>query len=253
MGDDFYISVNGDKVDLKSALNYLRGLDDTLLNDIVEMIAGRQYSLEKGINVSEDELQKAVNEFRYLTGLETIEAFNQYLKDRRISVLSFQTAMQNLLLRGKIAATVSDDDIDAHFAENQLSMEQVQLYHIRMDDLDAAEEIKSLLVEEDENFLAMACEHSKDTETAIMGGYIGWLHRDEMIAEIEAAVFVAAKGDIVGPVKTEEGFNVFKVAGFAKINKNDPELRETIRQGIVEDRLAELVETAKVECSLFEN
>ena len=101
MGEELFISINGDKVDLKTAFNILRGLDDSFLNCIREMIILRQYGLANDLAVTDSELQKAVDEYRYLMGLESAEAFKQHLNDRKISLLSFQSAMENVLLRGR--------------------------------------------------------------------------------------------------------------------------------------------------------
>jgi len=253
MAEDFFISVNDDKVDLKFAFNSLRGLDDAFLNGLVEMIVGRQYAVANGMGVTDEELQRAVDEYRYLTGLESADAFNQYLKDRRISLLAFQSAMEGLLLRGKITDAVPEDLVDAYIAENQLNLEQAEIYHIRLDDEDTAQEIKSLLDEGEENFLALAYEHSKDAGTAKKGGYVGGLLRRQMTAEIEAAVFNAAAGEVVGPIKTKHGYNLFKVASLIKPDKNDPALRTSVKQELMAQKIGELSAKAKVACSLYED
>ena len=252
MSEEFFVAVNDDKVDLKLALNCFRGLDDSFLNGVVEMIAGRQFAAVSGIEVTDEELQRAVDEYRYLIRMESADAFNQYLKDRKISLPAFEAGMENELLRNKTVDAVPDDEVDAYFAENQLNMEKVELYHIRLEDEDTAQEVKSLLDEGEENFLALAFEHSKDVNTAKKGGYVGALGRKQMVAELEAAVFSAAEGDVVGPIKTENGYNLFKVGGFIKPDKTNSKLRMLVKAELYQKQVADQHANSKVECSLYE-
>ena len=251
MGENGFVKVNGEKLDLTFALNCQRGLDDESLSDLLGMIAGRQYARDNSIAVSDEELQRAVDEFRYLMGLEATEAFNQYLKDRHIGLLPLQIAMENVLLQTKAAAAIPEEEVDAVIAENQLAMEEVELYHIRVDDEDTAQEIKALL-DEDENFLALAWEHSQDEETRKKGGYLGLLGRQDMLGEIEAAVFSAEPGAIIGPMKTEVGYNIFKVEQLVKPDREDVKLREEIKMELLNEKVATLMDKADIECSLFE-
>ena len=251
MGENGFVKVNDEKLDLTFALNCQRGLDDDSLSGLLGMIAGRQYARDNNIAVSDEELQRAVDEFRYLMGLEATVAFNQYLKDRHIGLLPLQIAMKNVLLQTKAAAAIPEEEVDAVIAENQLAMEEVELYHIRVDDEDTAQEIKALL-DEDENFLSLAWEHSQDEETRKKGGYLGLLGRQDMLGEIEAAVFSAEPGAIIGPMKTEIGYNIFKVEQLVKPDREDAKLREEIKMELLNEKVGILLDKADIECSLFE-
>jgi parvulin-like peptidyl-prolyl isomerase len=159
--------------------------------------------------------------------------------------------MENVLLQNKAAAAIPEEEVDAVIAENQLAMEEVELYHIRVEDEDTAQEIKALL-DEDENFLALAWEHSQDEETRKKGGYIGLLGREDMLGDIEAAVFSAEPGAIIGPMKTEAGYNIFKVEQLVKPDREDPKLREEIKMELLNEKIGTLLDKADIECSLFE-
>ncbi|MFA6803623.1 MAG: peptidylprolyl isomerase [Candidatus Methanomethylophilaceae archaeon] len=43
------------------------------------------------------------------------------------------------------------------------------------------------------------------------GGDLGWFGRGDMVAPFETAAFSAAKGSVVGPVKTEFGWHLILV------------------------------------------
>ncbi len=252
MNENFLISVNGDKVDLKFALNTLRAFNDTFLIPLVNTLVVRQYTAEQGIAVTDEELQVAVDEYRYMSKMESSDAFRQALKDRHLSVAAFQVGMENLLLHNKAIDAVLEDEVDAYLAEHQLEMDQVELYSIRLEDKDTAEEVKSLLDEDEESFLALAEKHSIDEATKKQGGYVGQLRRKDMAGEIEAAVFNAEEGDVVGPIKTQHGYNLFKVVKFHKPQKSDKNLKQSIKAILFDAKIRERIAKAEIECSLFE-
>jgi parvulin-like peptidyl-prolyl isomerase len=252
MSENFFVSVNGDKVDLKFALNTLRAFDDGLLLPLISTLVVRQYAAEKSLTITDEELQIAVDEYRYMSKMESGEVFRQALRDRHVSVAAFQVGMENLLLLNKAIDAISEDEVDAYFAEHQLDLEQVEIYSMRLEDKDMAEEMKSLLDEDEENFLALAERHSLDEATRKKGGYVGQLGRKDMTGEIEAAVFNAVEGDVVGPIKTPHGYNLFKVVKFHKPRKDDRNLRQSIKAILFDAKIQERMTNAEIECSLFE-
>ncbi|MBF0450204.1 MAG: peptidylprolyl isomerase [Candidatus Magnetomorum sp.] len=252
MSKDYSFIINNNSVELTTAFNCLRGLDDTVLHNLIQIIIGRQYAKEKGIKVSNEELQVAVDEFRYLQDMESSATFISYLKNRKISLLSFQNAMENILLINKLTDDISDEETDAYIAKNQLQFEQVELYNIRLDNEDTASEIKELLDDEEMSFPALAYEHSIDEDSKKRGGYIGFLSREEMTATVEAAVFKASEGDIIGPYKTQNGYNIFMINTFHKPKKDDPDLRLAIKQKLLQAKLQDLIKSADIKCPFYE-
>jgi len=43
------------------------------------------------------------------------------------------------------------------------------------------------------------------------GGSLGWFTKGMMVPEFEKACFSAAKGQVVGPVKTQFGYHIIKI------------------------------------------
>ncbi len=245
------ININDYSTDLKPSLDALRALDNSFTRSIVDPLITNIIASSKGVEVTDHELQTAIDEYRYITKFESAEQFNQHLKDIQVSLDAFQLSIENILLRNKIIDSVSDSEIDAYIAENQLSMERVEFNSMRLSDENQAQEIKQLVVEDDESFLALAEEHSKDETTAKKGGYVGLLSRSDLTAEIEAAVFGASEGDVIGPIKTDAGYNLFKIIKFHKPHKDDSTLRWEIKEMIFQQELDDYFENADISCDLF--
>ncbi|BDQ34043.1 peptidylprolyl isomerase [Pseudodesulfovibrio portus] len=119
---------------------------------------------------------------------------------------------------------VTDEEVAAYYAANQASMEegeQVKARHIlvMVKDTDpdsvkteAKKKIEMVLekAKSGEDFAKLAQEYSEGP-TGPSGGDLGWFGRGAMVPAFEEAAFGAAKGDIVGPVKSRFGWHVIKV------------------------------------------
>jgi parvulin-like peptidyl-prolyl isomerase len=254
MSNEYLFTINNHPIDLKSAFNCLRGLDDTVLSNLIQIIVGRQYALEKGITISDEELQIAVDEFRYLQGMESADSFKNYLKNRKISLLSFQNAMENILLISKLTDDISDEEASAYINDNYSQFQSAELYMILIDNESKANDIIEMLKDNEEelNFPSIAFEHSLDNESKKKGGYIGFIQRNLLTSEIETAVFNASEGEILGPFKAKKGYNIFMVNSFHKPAKDDPELILSIKQQLLQEKIKELMQSAEIQCPFYE-
>ncbi|HEY7855396.1 MAG TPA: peptidylprolyl isomerase [Terriglobales bacterium] len=61
------------------------------------------------------------------------------------------------------------------------------------------------------DFGALAKKYSQDDATASLGGELGYVQRNQMVANFEKAVFSLPVGQISGLVQTEYGFHIIKV------------------------------------------
>jgi len=79
------------------------------------------------------------------------------------------------------------------------------------------------------NFAELARRYSADPGSAVKGGDLGWFRSDRMVPEFADAVFAAKPGAIVGPVQTQFGLHIIKVAGFDRKAVFASEIVRTIR------------------------
>ena len=215
---------------------------------IAEMLI-REYAAQHQISNSIEELQVALEEMRYHKGLESKEKFLHWMKSNSQNLLSIQNELDYQLLRNKIKASIPYEKIETYFAEFQLKFDRAELYSIRVDSEAKAEELLAKIEEEKENFHILAMEHSEDENSKLKAGYIGKVARSEVTAAIEAAVFVAQPGDVVGPVKTDKGFNLFKVAALYPATLETEE--DAIRDKLFKDLEAKLRFEAEIEYPLL--
>lgn len=204
----------------------------------------REYAAKHKLVNSAEELQVAIEEMRYDKGLESKEKFVHWMKTNGQNLLSIQNEMDYQLLRNKVKANIPNKEVEAYFAEYQLEFDKVELYSIRVSTQEQAEELLAKIEEEGENFHLVAMEYSEDEESRLKAGYVGKVDRSSVTAEIEAAVFAAQPGDVVGPVKTEKGYNLFKIAELYPSTLE--EARDEIRNKLFEKLEAILLTEAEI-------
>ena len=250
---DILVTVNNDYFELQEALrrSMAHHEEDKFWHNCVEELLIRQYAAVNNITNSVEELQLAADEMRYQRGLESKELLGQWIKTNHQTLVSLQNGIDYTLLRNKVRGSIPDREIEAYFAEHQLEFDRVELYSIRLDSLEKAEELYAQITEEGKNFHVLAMEHSLDEGSRPMAGYIGKVSRAEVTAEIEAAVFNAQPGEVTDPIKTEKGYNLFKVSAFYPANLEQE--RENIRFQLFQNLLTRLRAEAKITYSILED
>lgn len=246
------VTVNRNSLDLLEALRYsiIHSDDERFLNNRIDELLIRDYAAKNNITNSLEELQVAADEVRYEKGLESAEKLRQWMKSNHQTVLSLQNDINYRLLHNKVKGSIPDKEVEAYFAEHQLEYDRVELYSIRLDSMELAEELYAQITEEGKNFHLVAMQHSLDEESKPKAGYVGKVSRAEVSAEIEAAVFNAQLGEVIGPIKTEQGYNLFKVGAVYPANLEAE--REDIRFQLFVNLLSRLRAEAKITYPIFE-
>jgi parvulin-like peptidyl-prolyl isomerase len=241
--------VNGEAIDVATALRLESLHDNKFLAATVNILLLRQYAEKNNIRNTDQELQLAADELRYSRGLEAVEAVHQWMRESHQTVLSVQEGIDSMLIRNKIRNGIPDSEVQAYYAEHQLEFETVTLYSIRVDNEDKAKELLSQINEEGANFHVLAMEHSQDEDTRHLGGHVGKLGRSQVTGAVEAAVFKAKPGTVIGPVKTDHGWNLFKVAAVNKPGVADA--ASQIRLALMEQLTTKLAAEATIDYPVF--
>lgn len=206
-----YLSINGRELDVTMALQLDILHENKLYNQMVENLLVQEYCAKNGISNTDEELQVAADELRYDRGLESVDETKYWMKNNNLTLLGIQEGINYMLLRNKMRNSFSDDELQAFYNDNKTNYERVNLYSIRLESEEKAQELFAQINEDELCFFEAAIEHSEDILTNKAAGFVGEMGRNDVTGEIEAAVFNAEEGEVVGPMKTEKGFNIFRV------------------------------------------
>jgi parvulin-like peptidyl-prolyl isomerase len=102
--------------------------------------------------------------------------------------------------------------VEEYFKLNSPKFDSIEVSHILLDTEGKAKEMISYLNDDPDSFADMAREHSL-ADTREEGGVIGRVLRGQLKTDIEAKVFNASPGDLLGPFPAADGtfYEIFAV------------------------------------------
>lgn len=208
--DDELIGLE-DFVRLLKLTGQFEGLVEQVVRDKLAVRAAKK----QGLRVTPDEIQERADQFRRVKGLHRAADMNHYLDTLGVSLDEFEAFITDGLYQEKMLAEVcSDAAVARYFKLNSPKFDCIEVSHMLLDTEGKAKEMISYLQDDPESFADMAREHSV-ADTRERGGAIGKLLRGSLRSDIEAKVFNAAVGDLLGPFAAADRslYEVFKVTG----------------------------------------
>jgi len=246
------LEVNGEEVGLADVLRLakLRGEIQFLL-DAIDAALVEQAARERGLEATDDELQQAADDFRIAHELHTAEATERWLEEKRLTFEVWEALLERDLIRQKLREALTASKVEQYFVENRLAFDSASISHLVVHDEGVARELRAQIVEEGADFHALARLYSTDEATRLAGGYVGPVKRTEMEASVEASVFGAQPGKIIGPIKTDEGWQIVKLESLHPATLDDA-LRETLKSELFDEWLNERRRKARINIPLLE-
>jgi parvulin-like peptidyl-prolyl isomerase len=191
----------------------LNGQFDGLIEQFVRDRLTVEAAKKLGIQVSEEEVQERADQFRRVHRLHRAADTNKYLDALRVSMGEFETFIVDSLYREKMMERVCGEAaVQGYFKLNSPKFDCTEVSHILVDAEGKAKEVMSVLADDPNGFAEMAREHSI-AESRQQGGVIGKVLRGSLRGDVEAKVFNAAAGDVLGPFASADRstFEIFRV------------------------------------------
>jgi peptidylprolyl isomerase len=177
------------------------GLVEQLVRDRLTVRAAQQ----SGLSLNAEQVQERADQFRRILGLHRAADTNHYLDALGVSLDEFETFITDSLYQEMMMEQVcSEAAVEQYFKLNSPRFDSVEVSHIVLDSEGKAKEMMSVLQEEPEAFADMAREHSSG-DTRERGGALGKVMRGALKGDIEARVFNARPGELLGPFAAPDG------------------------------------------------
>src|ERR1700716_1872934 len=197
--DDAVIGIE-DFVRTLKLTGQFEGLIEQLVRDKLTVRAAKK----QGIPVSPEEIQERADQFRRVQGLHRAADMNHYLDTLGVSLDEFESFMTDSLYQEKMMEQVcSDKAFEKYFKLNSPKFDSIEVSHIVLDTESKAKEMIAVLTDDPDSFTEMAREHSI-VDTREQGGVIGKVLRGSLKTDIEAKVFNASAGDLLGPFPSSD-------------------------------------------------
>jgi len=187
-----------------------------LVNRIIDNYLIMEFGKEKGIKVSDNELESAVQDIKkdYPE-----KVFQELLLKRYIDFENWKEGLRQQLLIEKIIAKasesitpVSSSETKRYFDSHQNEFKHAQMVKLRQivtSTRDEAEKIAGLLAT-GQDMEELARKYSKAPE-AENGGEVGWVSKGELEEYIEGVIFSLPVGKTSPVIKTTYGYHIFEV------------------------------------------
>jgi parvulin-like peptidyl-prolyl isomerase len=171
-------------------------------------------ALQKGINVTTEEIEIEANRQRRDKRLEKASDTVRWLNQQMLTPLDWEVGIRNLLLKQKLSITLFGKEVEQFFIQNRSKFEQVVLYQFIIDDEKLAQELYYQIEEGEISFYQAARLHDIDENRRYKCGYEGKVYRWAVMPEIAPLVFSASPKQLVGPIKTDNGYHLFIVEDY---------------------------------------
>jgi peptidylprolyl isomerase len=191
----------------------LSGRFDSLIDDIVQEKLAVHAAKKLGIRLTPESVQQRSDQLRRVNGLHRAVEMKRYLESMRVSAEEYETYVAETLCFEKMMEhVVTDEKVEQFFRLNSPQFDSIDVSHIVVDSEGKAKEVMAILRDEPERFAELAQELSI-ADTSSHGGHIGRVLRGALRGDVEAKVFHAKKGEILGPFGSPDGtcFEIFAV------------------------------------------
>jgi parvulin-like peptidyl-prolyl isomerase len=176
------------------------GLVEQLVREKLTVHAAKK----QGLPVAPDEVQERADQFRRIHGLHRAADMNHYLDMLGVSLDEFEDFVTDGLYHEKMMAQVCNDGaVEQYFKLNSPRFDSVEISHIVLDSEGKAKEMLSALADDPDSFAEMVSEHSVG-EARENGGLIGKVLRGSLRPDLEARIFNATAGELLGPFPSSE-------------------------------------------------
>lgn len=209
------VKIDGQAIEVADFLRTLRlsgqldGLIEQIVRDHITVLTAKK----TGLRVTEQEVQERADQFRRARGLHRAADTNKYLDAMRVSLDEFEAFIADSLYREKMMQQVcSDQAVESYFKLNSPKFDGIEVSHMVLDAEGKAREMVSVLNDDPGCFEEMAREHSIGP-TRENGGRIGKVLRGALRGDVEAKVFNASIGEVLGPFVSADRtvFEIFRV------------------------------------------
>jgi foldase protein PrsA len=223
-----------------------------LLDNLVNQKLIEQAAKDKGIKISDADVQKQIDQLR--AGFKDQAQFDEALKSAGMTVDGLKTQIRNQLVTQKLIDSlssntkVSEADIQAYYDKNKAQFYQKaskKASHILFKPEDKAKAEAVLAeVQNGGNFEALAKKNSIDTATASKGGDLGW-PTSAYVPEFQAALDKLKKGETTTKlVQSPFGWHIIRVTDErAGTQQSLAEVKSQIEQIIVQQRKGDAYQT----------
>ncbi|AFY52988.1 parvulin-like peptidyl-prolyl isomerase [Rivularia sp. PCC 7116] len=166
---------------------------------------------QKCIDITTEEIEIEANRQRREKRLEKASDTIRWLEQQMLAPLDWEVGIRYRLLKQKLALLLFGEEVEEFFIQNRSEFEQVILYQFVVNNEKLAQELYYQIEESEISFYEAARLHDINENRRYKCGYEGKVYRWAVTPEIAPLVFSTSPKQLVGPIKTDNGYHLFMV------------------------------------------
>jgi foldase protein PrsA len=215
-------------------------------NQVVQFLVSSRWiageAKDRDLSASPDEVKRSFERTRDQS-FPSKKAYASFLKTSGQTQQDIDFRVRSDVLATKVrqevtkdAQQISDSDIEDYYKQNEAQFSQPERRDLQVvvtkDEAKAKEALAKL--QSGESFKKVVKTYSTDPATKQQDGRLLGIAKGQQEKALDSAVFAAKKGQLVGPVKTQQGYYVFDVSKITPATKQSlGQSSEGIRQLLI--------------------
>jgi len=172
---------------------------EDILEEVLEGVLTVHVAKKNGIEVSMEEVQQRSDQYRRVNSLHRSTETIQHFEDMGVSIDDFEKFITDSIYYDRIRADIATEQaVEAYFRLHSPKFDAIECSHILLNSEGAANELMAILEDDASLFDELATEHSICPNTKGKAGGMGKVLRGTLDETIEAKLFNASEGDVVG-------------------------------------------------------
>ena len=221
-------------------------LRDSAVGNLLLAAWVRGEAEERGITLSDSEISSQLKQITKQYGGP--KGLQQVLKQAHLTPQQARGQIELKMLSDAIQKqvlpanpSVSDSDVEDFYNANKVQFSTAEARDVRQilnKDEAKVQQAKALLEKDDSpaNWKKVAAKYSTDTATKDSGGLRSGVAKGQSDPALEAQIFSAPQGQLVGPFKAQAGFYVIEVekitpASTTPLSKASAQIKQQLAQG----------------------
>jgi parvulin-like peptidyl-prolyl isomerase len=194
---------------LRKTLRLKETHDEILCQKIID-----QFAQDRKLFVAPEEVQININQMFVEAGLKQASDILFWMKEQLITRDDLEEGVYDRLLRQKLADSLFFDAAESFFYEHQADFDQVVLYQIMVPYERVIDDLVYQIRLQELSFYEAAHLYDLDERRRYQCGYEGIFYRSDIYSHIFEVVFSAPPNEIIGPIRTENGYHLLLVEEF---------------------------------------
>ncbi len=211
--DDVLINVDNTSITVHDVITYLKvhGIFRNAVCRLVEAEVIRRKAEELGV-FREDDFREFLQSKRRYWGLLRAEELHAFCQKNGITHEQWVNCSRDEFLRMVVRRhVITAKKIKEYFATNRDKLLTITVSRIMTSEPEKAKAVLQEAQKDPGKFPELAREHSIEENTRNAGGYLGTVRRGMLPPVVDAAVFAAERGDIIGPFEENGRWTVYHI------------------------------------------